>query len=140
MFHELLENPTQCEPGPLQSAAQRLFTSVLQQSHFKKRSVGQAIPNHGKYVIIGVASYSQAELRLLDELEANHLRWDDGYEIVVFDMMECKNMADIVQYVPPFTKVVQTPVIAVWDRGSVAATQTGLHGTREVLQKAGLIK
>jgi hypothetical protein len=139
MFHELLDNPNHREPGSLQSEARRLFPSIVKKSHLEQRMARSPVPKRGKYVIIGVATYSPDDLRLLDEVEAAYRQWQKKSKIVVFDLMECKDMCDVREYVPPFSEVVQTPVVALWDSGKPIAFQTGLRMTREVLQNAGLL-
>jgi hypothetical protein len=140
MFHELLDNPNRCEPGPLQSAARRRFPSIVQKSHLGQRDPGDAIPSSGKYAIIGIATYSPDELRLLDEVETAYPRWGTTSRVAVFDVMECKDMEDVKKHIPAFATVVQTPVVALWDGGKLVSAQTGLRMTREVLQDAGLLK
>jgi hypothetical protein len=140
MFHELLENPKRLEPGPLQSDARRLFPAIVQRSHLEQHVPGSAVPTTGKYVIIGVATYSPDELRLLDDLEAAHARWGGTSKVVVFDVLDCNDMNDMRKHVPSLMVVVQTPVVAFWDGGKLVASQTGLHLRHEVLHKAGLLK
>ena len=139
MFHELLDNPKRCEPGPLQSDARRLFPSLLQTSHLEPRLAGSPVPGTGKYAIIGIATYSRDELALLDEVESAYLQWGKTFKVVVFDLMECKDMEDVKKHVPPFAEVAETPVLALWDSGKPVEMQTGLRMTREGLQKAGLL-
>jgi hypothetical protein len=100
---------------------------------------GDAVPNSGKYIILGVATYAPDELRLLDEVEATHPQWEKTAKVVVFDIMECKDMVEVRRYVPPFAVVAQTPVVALWEGGKLVASQTGLRMTREVLQNGGLL-
>jgi hypothetical protein len=139
MFHELLENPTGREPGPLQANARQLFTSVLERSHLKPRLPGAPVPDEGEYVILGVASYSPDELQLLDEVEAVHHQWAASSKVAVFDLTTCKGMTDMKGYLPPLSVVAQSPVVALWDRGKLIASTTGLHMTRELLRNRGLL-
>jgi hypothetical protein len=140
MFHELLDNPNGREPGPLQADARRLFPSVVKTSHLEQRVPGGPVPCGGKYVILGVATYSRDDLRLLDDLEAAYPQWEKTWKVAVFDVLECKDMAEMRRYLPPFVMVTQTPAVALWDGGKPTASQTGLRMTREALQNAGLLK
>ncbi|HLN32455.1 MAG TPA: hypothetical protein VK395_32305 [Gemmataceae bacterium] len=140
MFHELLDNPKGNEPGPLQSNAHRLFPSVVKKSHFERRLPSDPVPSDGKYIILGIATYSPEELQLLDDVEAAHQHWDKASKVVVFDVMECRDMNDMRGYVPPLGVVVQTPVVAFWDGGKLVESQTGLRMTRELLQNRGLLR
>jgi len=142
MFHELLNNSKSNprEPGPLQSDARSQFPLIVKNSHLEPRLPGSPIPASGKYVIIGVATYSRDELRLLDEVEAAFPQWEKTAKVVVFDVMECKDMDEMRQFAPPHVVVAQTPVVALWDQGESVASQTGLRMTREVLKDAGFLK
>jgi hypothetical protein len=141
MFHELLNNSktNPREPGPLQSDARRQFPLIVKSSHLEQRLPGSPIPSNGKYVIIGVATYSRDELRLLDEIEAAYSQWANTAKVLVFDVMECKDMEDMRSYAPPHVVVAQTPVVALWDGGEAIASQTGLRMTREMLKDAGFL-
>lgn len=142
MFHELLNNPTRREPGPLQIDARKEFQNVIKQSHFEQRLPGAPIPNTGKYIIIGVATYAPDDLKLLDEVDATHAQWRGEFKIAVFDILQCKDKDDVQNYVPSrsFMPVIQTPVVAYWEQGSPLAMQVGLHKTREMLRQTGVLR
>jgi len=97
------------------------------------------VPSAGKYVVLGIATYSPEELQLLDDLEAAHEQWERSSKVVVFDVMACRDMNEMREYVPPFRVVVQTPVVALWDGGKLVESRTGLRMTRELLQNRGLL-
>jgi hypothetical protein len=139
MFYELLNNPSGSEPGHLQADARQRFPFIVRKSHLKERIPGP-IPGAGKYVILGIASYSRDELKLLDEVEASHSNWEQDFKIVVFDVMDCKDMVDITEYAPPFSAVTQTPIISLWEGGRPVNSKTGLRMTRETLQGAGVLR
>jgi hypothetical protein len=140
MFRELLDNPTRLEPGPLQRDVRHRFPSIIQKSHLEQHVPGSPIPNSGKYIVIGVASYSRDELRLLDDLDAAYPEWANASRVGVFDVLDCKDMNDMRRHLPIFMMVAQTPVVALWDNGNLVASQTGLRMTHEVLQSAGFLK
>ena len=139
MFSELLDNKKSLvEPGPLQTRARKQFPSVVQKSHLKPYMPGSEIPSSGKYAILGIATYSPLELQLLDDLEAISPQWVG--EVAVFDLMECSDHCDMRNHLPMFAVIRQTPVVAIWDKGELIASQTGLRMTREALQNAGFLK
>lgn len=140
MFSELLSNPTAIEPGLLQTLARQRFASIVQNSHLEHRVVSHRVPSNGRYIIIGVASYSPLELQLLDDVDAAYPQWKDTAKVAVFDLMECKDMNELNKLLLKVASVTQTPVVAMWDGGKVVAFETGLHKTREVLQNARLLK
>jgi hypothetical protein len=139
MFTELLDNTKPpIEPGPLQTRARKQFPSVVRKSHLKLYLPGSQVPSSRKYALIGIATYSSLELQLLDELEATYPQLSG--EVAVFDLMGCSNLCDIRDHLPMFAVVRQTPVVAIWDKGRLIASQTGLRMTREALQSAGFLK
>lgn len=139
MFHELLENANRIEPGPLQASARRQFPGLVRSSHFEKRTPGASIPATGRYVIIGIASYSREELQLLDEVNAAFHRWGPTATTAVFDLMECTDAREVRECAPPFVHVSQTPLVAVWDDGMLVEAQAGLCKAREALKNAGVL-
>lgn len=142
MFHELLANPNGREPGTIQSEAGKEFPNAIRRSHLEQRVSGTPIPNTGKYIVIGVATFAPDDLKLLDEVNATYPEWRGEFKIAVFDMMQCKDICDVQNYVPSpaFVPAIQTPVVAFWDKGSPLATQVGLHKTREMLRQTGVLK
>jgi hypothetical protein len=139
MFHELLDN-TGLDPGTSQSAARQKFPLIVTSSHLDRRMLDDPVPVDGKYIIIGIASYSPLGLRLLDEIEAAYGLWKDVATIAVFDLMECKNVNDVWRFLQKNHDVRQTPAVEIWDGGEFITFKTGLPATREVLRKAGVLK
>jgi hypothetical protein len=140
MFHELLANAGRLEPGPLQTAARQQFPSIVKKSHLERRVVGDPVPCDGKYIIIGIASYSPHDLRLLDEIDAAYALWKDVAKVSVFDLMECRDMNDVGRFLLNAVDVRQTPVVELWDDGQLVTFQTGLPMTHKVLRNAGFLK
>lgn len=142
MFRELLDNPSRREPRDLQSEARQQFPGVVKRSHFESRLPGDPIPSIGKYIVIGVATYAPDDLKLLDDVDATYPQWQAQFKIAVFDMLECKSLCDVQNYVPSpsFMAVVQTPVVAFWDKGSPLALNVGLHKSREILRQTGVLQ
>ena len=126
MFHELLDNAGRLEPGPLQTAARQRFPSIVKRSHLERRVVGDPVPCNGKYIIIGIASYSPRDLRLLDEVDAAYRLWKDVAKVAVFDLMECRDRNDVERFLLNSADVKQTPVVEIWDGGQLMTFQTGL--------------
>jgi hypothetical protein len=140
MFRELLDNVGRLEAGPLQSAARQRFPLIVKKSHLERRVVDDPVPCDGKYIIIGIASYSPRDLRLLDDVDAAYALWKDAAKVAVFDLMECRDMNDVGRFLLNAVDVRQTPVVEIWDDGQLVTFQTGLPMTHKVLQNAGLLK
>jgi hypothetical protein len=141
MFKELLSNPNKIEPGQLQRHARMHFPSVISASHLQQRKPDGPIPksSESKFVIIGVASYAQEELALLDRLENSRALWEHQWEVAVFDVTEWTSLADAHRFVPHTAAVTQTPVLEIWIDGKVVDAKTGLRMVQESLQNSGLL-
>jgi len=150
MFHQLLDNPNRIEPGPLQAAARKQFPDVVRRSHLDFFVAGQHPRHSGKFVLIGIAVYSPRELQLLDAVDASYPDWRGIAEVAVFDLMECKDPRDVLEYYLPgppyrlsslgFRSVPQSPIVGIWDGAVLSALETGLYDTQKLLRNERLIK
>jgi hypothetical protein len=143
MFAELLQlsgGSGLLGPGRAQSEAHRNFALSVSGSKLQDRKPEELIPSDGIYVVIGVATYAPPELELLDEVDAAHCGWCSNARVAVFDVLNCQRVTDFDRYIPGIGDVAQTPVAAVWERGTRVDTAEGLHRTRELLRKHGILK
>ncbi|HET6882472.1 MAG TPA: hypothetical protein VFI31_20060 [Pirellulales bacterium] len=138
-FADLLTAKPPFDPADLQFRAQQSFPSRVSQSHLLMRKPCSPIPNTGIFVVIGAASYSPMELQLLDDVDAAHLNWHNQAQVAVFDVLDCQTTADFEKYLPGVGSVAQSPVVAIWEDGRLAAKQTGLRMVREVLQERHIL-
>jgi hypothetical protein len=138
MFYELLDNPQAREPGIVQGNAIVQFPGVVRTSHLKERVAGQPLPS-GDSLIIGVGSYSRDDLKLLDDLEAAHDKWQGTWHAFVFDLTQCKSMTDIQRYAPPLVVTMQTPIVVLYRQGCPTKTAIGLCPGRQALTEAGIL-
>jgi hypothetical protein len=141
MFKELLSNPKRTEPGLLQRHARMQFPSVVGSSHLLQRKPDDPIPKStgSKFVIIGIATYAQEELGLLDRLENSHSLWESQWQVAVFDVAEWQSSADARRYVTQIPVISQTPILETWIDGNIVDTKAGLRMVQESLQKSGLL-
>jgi hypothetical protein len=151
MFHELLENPNKIEPGHLQASARKLFPDVVRKSHLELFTRGQSFPQHGKYVLIGVAVYSPKELQLLDAVDAAYSQWRNISQVAVFDLMEYKDRYDLQMHFlsPPmyqpnprfyFRFIPESPVVGLWDGSVLTSLETGFYGAEKLLRNEGFLQ
>jgi hypothetical protein len=146
MFHELLHNPNSIEPASLQAAARKQFPDVVLKSHLESFRRGQQPLRSGKYVLIGVAVYSPQDLQLLDAVDAAYPDWRDTATVAVFDLMECKDPRDVLErYVPtpPYPvirRVLQSPIVGIWDGPVLVALESGLYDTQKLLRNERFLK
>jgi hypothetical protein len=150
MFRELLENPNRIEPGPLQAAARKRFPGVVRRSHLDYFCMSQHPPYSGKYILIGVASYSPDELQLLDAVDAAYPAWRGTAKVAVFDLTECKDPRGVLAhysppppYPPPVPlsfNSVQSPIVGIWDGAARMALVTGLYDAQKLLRNERFLK
>ena len=113
--------------------SEALSTSRL--NHWKARD---NIASAKRRVLIGVAPYSQYDLKLLEAL--NELPLDPASDrIDVFDVLACQTQEDFEEYVPGIGKVYQTPVVGIWRNGKLEERNSG-HSARELLMRLYGIK
>jgi hypothetical protein len=139
-FADLVANPEGRWPAEVQSEAEREFSHRVKQSHFGLRQRGVEAPA-GLYVVIGVATYSQPEMDLLDELEASHATWRrHGVKVDVFNVLNCKSHQDFQDYLPGFTgHVLQTPIVGIYQDGSLWQVVTNLRAGRKALARVSAL-
>jgi hypothetical protein len=116
MFKELLSNPKKIEPGLLQRHARVEFPTVVDSSHLQQRKPDDPIPKSigSKFVIIGIATYAQDELGLLDRVENSHSLWEHQWQVAVFDVSEWQSSADARKFVTQIPVIAQTPILEMW--------------------------
>jgi hypothetical protein len=90
-------------------------------------------------LLIGVATYSREDLRLLDLVE-EALKHQDGTgpRVDVFNTLDCRTDEDFARYVPGLGKVHQTPVVGVWEKGVLKEKAWGKPARDLVIQICGL--
>src|SRR5205823_2844807 len=112
--------------GELQRRAGELFPERVGLSPFRLWSPGQPIPAKGRRILIGVAArYSLQDLELLDKLSERVEGARSPEVIDVFDASSIPRPEEFQAYVPGLTRVLQTPVLGVWDNGTFVRSATG---------------
>ena len=125
-FSELLEPIAGFTPGQLQEQASKRFPNIVDESHMEiwRPNDGPFEP-HDQDVLIGVATYSIEDLKLLDEIE-QRLRVHSAPErISVFDISAFTEMRDFERLLPGIGKVFQTPVVGFWTNGQLTERLSG---------------
>ncbi len=92
------------------------------------------MPNRGRRILLGVASYSLPDLALLDTLNEADGQGSIWPRLDVFNVLECKSVQDFERYVPGLGKVFQTPVVGYWEDGVLKENAWGKAG-RDLLAK-----
>jgi hypothetical protein len=87
---------------------------------------GQPIGDRPKRLLIGVATYSYHDLRLLNLVDEALTRSENSaLQVDVFDTGDCQSHEDFEKYIPGIGKVYQTPVAGLWENWVLRAKAWG---------------
>lgn len=143
MFAQLLDNPGGRHSGTVQSEAAARFPEVVAGSPLRLRNPQDAMAV-ANVIILGVASYSRDELKLLDQLVANADRWKDRLTIYVFDVTARRSLKDFDQCLRnglkfgPRVRTEDTPALHA-KFIELAFTCQGMRHVTEVLEYADVL-
>jgi hypothetical protein len=125
-FHDLLQARADVPVGEQQESARKSFPLVVSKSRYNLWSPGQPISTHGNRLLVGVATYAEPDLALLDLLqEAVDWRDKNAPRIDVFNTLDCKSRQDFEKYIPGIGDVFQTPAVGLWQNGVLTDTAWG---------------
>lgn len=111
--------------------ADRRFPEVISTSPFRLWQPGDPIIATGERLLIGVATWSGYDMRLLDVIaEALSRNPINPPVIDVFNTAKCKHMKDFAVYIPGLSEAMQIPVIGFWRDQQFYAFEQG-HAARE---------
>jgi hypothetical protein len=88
---------------------------------------GEPIPTTGAYLLIGVATWSDYDMKLLDLID-NLPR--SGVRIELFDSDQFKSIAEIEALIPGINVMAQTPFVGYWVHGVLTEVAAGALGRR----------
>jgi len=114
------------------------FPSVVSTSPFRLWSPGNPIPAKGKRLLIGVATWSAYDMKLLDAVSQALQRPVLDLTVEVFNVADCSSPEAFDQYVPGIGRVFQTPVVGLWSDGNLVDKATGRAGRELVAGVSGL--
>lgn len=127
-FSSLLEPRSEMSVGQQQRDAAEQLACVLRESRLHPWQPGDPVLNHGRHILLGVASYSMADLALLDTLNEANGQGASWPALDVFNVLECRSIQDFEKYVPGIGKVFQTPVVGYWEEGLLKEKAWGKAG------------
>jgi hypothetical protein len=120
------------------SWADRRFPDVVAQSPFRVWHPGDPIPAKGTRLLVGVATWSGYDMRLLDVIAEAVTRAGSGDQTLeVFNTAECKQPGDFAAYVPNRWELVNTPVAGVWLDGTLNWSGQGAGARDHLAQMFG---
>jgi hypothetical protein len=116
--------------------ADQRFRELVASSPFQLWRPGDPISEHGPRYLIGVATWSGYDMRLLDVIaEALRQHPVDLPAVDVFNMADCQQVEDFSLYIPGgLNEVSHTPVMAFWNNGMFYSSSQG-HAAREWVAK-----
>jgi hypothetical protein len=136
-FLELFQRRTTPPPGQIHADDRSvLFPEVVSRSpRLTLWGKNDAAPAIGRFLLIGVATWSGYDMKLLDALEQT----PDGPEVIgVFDTAGCKSNEDFEARIPGLGMVLQTPAVGLWEDGKLLARGTGYEGRLVALRACGI--
>jgi hypothetical protein len=116
--------------------ADERFPEVVAESPFHLWQPGDPVPRQGLRLLIGVATWSGYDMRLLDVV-AEAAADGRGETIEVFNTAECKDPRDFARYIPSRAKVLHTPVVGEWREGVLAWSGSGESAQEHVTRLFG---
>jgi hypothetical protein len=114
------------------------FACVVSTSPFRLWSPGSPIPAQGKRLLIGVATWSAYDMKLLDAVAPALQRLPGNLTVEVFNVADCSSPEAFDQYVPGIGRVFHTPVVGLWSDGQLVDKATGRMGRELVAGVFGL--
>jgi len=123
------------DPGDRPTGADHRFAEVVEQSLFQLWRPGDPIPQHAVRLLIGVASSSGCDMRLLDVIAEAMDRGPSALPTVdVFDTADCPRPEDFRRYIPTLRDVAHTPVAGIWFGGQLTWRGQG-HTARDQIAR-----
>lgn len=114
--------------------ADRRFPEVVAASPFHLWRPGDPIHEQDVRYLIGVATWSGYDMRLLDVIaEALAVHPNGSPPVIdVFNTADCQRPQDFDRYISGIGAVLHTPVVGFWHNGELACFEQG-HAAREFL-------
>jgi len=128
-FLDLLRNSGK-SPYDMQMMAQRRFPHLAAARRLRLWRKNDVFSHTGWRILIGVAMYSEPDLRMLDRLADDCISC--RAHVDVFDVSEVTTMEDLECYVPGIGLVCQTPLVGIWHDGKLIERMQGLFAWRRL--------
>jgi hypothetical protein len=138
-FGDLFWSHREMQPGQQQRFVEAHFPDEVAVSNLRLWQPGNAVPTTGKRFLIGVATYSVYDMRLLDVVDEFLGQGKSGlFQVDVFSVAQCKSQEDFGKYISDLGTVLQTPVVGLWEEGALTEKAQGKAGRDLILQVCGL--
>ena len=133
IFRDLLNHGPKLSPADSQRRAATELPECVRQSALTWWPDRTETNGTGRRLVIGVAVWSNYDLRLLDlvnevVLAGNH----SDVLVAVFDIDAVASQAELQRIFPGIGEVIQTPAVGYWDGGQLKETASGFSGRQLV--------
>ena len=135
-FIELFWSQRELSPGEHQRTVERNFAAAITDSRLRLWRPGDPITGQGTRVLIGVATWSGYDMRLLDVIDEGMAR-GPAPVVEVFNTSDCHTHDDFKKYVPGMGAVCQTPVVGIWRDGRLEWSGQGAEARERVARMFG---
>ncbi|HJT76734.1 MAG TPA: hypothetical protein VJ739_05985 [Gemmataceae bacterium] len=115
---------------------EREFPAAVAGSSLRLWRPGDPLSDHGTRILIGIATWSGYDMRLLDVVEEGMAR-GSAPAVAVFNTSDCRTQDDFNKYVPGLGAVYQTPVVGIWQDGRLEWSGQGAEARERVARLFG---
>jgi hypothetical protein len=115
--------------------ADRHLPGLVAEGPLRMWRPGMIVSDKGTRLLIGAATWSGYDMRLLDLIaEAKRADPQEASIVDVFNTADCRQMSDFRDYIPTLPEVFQTPVVGVWQDGRLQEAQQG-YAARDLIAR-----
>ena len=125
-------------PADVQRRAELELPLVLSRSNLHFWRLGEIIISDTTRFLVGVATWSLYDLRLLDALDAEFANGNRVERVDVFDIDSCRTQEDVSAFIPNIGKVFDAPVVGVWRNELQIKHASGYEGRKLLVEAFGL--
>jgi hypothetical protein len=118
--------------------ADRQFPELVARSPFRLWQPGDPVPSQGIRLLVGVATWSGYDMRLLDvTAEALARNAAKAPVVEVFNTADCGNLRDFRAYIPNLRHLFHTPAVGIWRDGQLSWSGEGYEARDQVARMFG---
>jgi hypothetical protein len=128
-FVDLFDNSRHMHGDERRRSVRPLVLELAQENGFRSWAVGDGIPSDGTRLLIGVVDWSRYDFEVLDAI----CRSDKFRFLDIFMLDDCKAQSEIEAFIPGVTPVFQSPVIGMWEHGTLVAKAKWFAAAKQVI-------
>ena len=124
-FADLLRPIPGLSPSEQQRLAHEQLREIVNQSSMHYFNLGDEVVNQGIRVLLGVATYCIADMRLLDALNDLHSTVSPLARIDVFSVQDAEKPEDLERYIPTIGHRFDVPLVGIWNDAMIKESAWG---------------